>query len=139
MKNQLIGLFLIVTLSSCYTKKGALERFCTQDTAKATIIVHDTLIVERVVADTIFSASIDSVVVTKDRLVISYKKVLDKIYLTGECKGDTIVQIKEVKVAIPCNQIKYTRLDHAKKVWHLFIWIIFLSFAIGFIIGIRRK
>lgn len=94
---------LSLLLTSCYTKKRAIEKFCVQDSATATILVHDTVIVERVIADTVFSASIDSVVVTKDRLVITYKKVFDKIYLTGECKGDTIYKVKEVTVTIPCN------------------------------------
>lgn len=103
LKNKLIGLLLLIILSGCYTKKKAIEKFCTQDTATATIIMHDTLIVDRTVSDTVFSATIDSVIVTKDKLVISYKKVFDKIYLSGEYKGDTIIKIKEVKVEIPCN------------------------------------
>lgn len=102
-KNKLIGLLLIIMLTGCYTKKRAIEKFCTQDTATATIIVHDTLIVDRILSDTVFSATIDSVIVTKDKLVISYKKVFDKIYLSGEYKGDTVIKIKEVKVVVPCN------------------------------------
>jgi hypothetical protein len=99
IKNKRMKNLLIISLllfSSCYTKKKCIEKFCTNDTT--TITIHDTIIVESIKADTVFSASIDSLIITKDRLVIRYKKVYDKIYLSGECIGDTIYYTKEVKV-----------------------------------------
>jgi hypothetical protein len=94
MKNLLIISLLLC--SSCYTKRRAIEKFCQTDTT--TITIHDTIYTETIKADSVFSESIDSVIITKDRLVITYKKIYDKIYLSGECIGDTIYYTKEVKV-----------------------------------------
>jgi hypothetical protein len=103
-KNKLLGfVFGLILLSSCYTKKQAIDKFCHQDTAVVMVEVHDTTIVERIVADTVFSASIDSFVITKDKLVIKYLKIRDSIYLSGEYKGDTIYKIREITVKTPCN------------------------------------
>jgi hypothetical protein len=94
MKNLLIISLLLC--SSCYTKRRAIEKFCQTDTT--TITIHDTIYTETIKADSVFSESIDSVIITKDRLVVRYKKIYDKIYLSGECIGDTIYYTKEVKV-----------------------------------------
>jgi hypothetical protein len=102
MKNLTI-LFVVILLSSCYTKKQAIDKFCHQDTAEIVVRIHDTTIVESIITDTVFSASIDSFVVTKDKLVIKYLKIRDSIYLSGEYKGDTIYKIREIAVKAPCN------------------------------------
>ncbi len=94
MKNLLIISLLL--FSSCYTKKRAIEKFCQTDTT--TITIHDTIYTESIKADTSFTASIDSVILTKDRLVVRYKKIYDKIYLSGECIGDSIYIERIVKV-----------------------------------------
>jgi len=164
MKNQLIGLFLIVLLSSCYTKKGALERFCHTDSVE--VIVRDTIKVEIIIGpdsskfnfDCIqYQAKYDSLLKAKSSLIDSSgfqtifenkkTKVKARPTPSGSLefnvvdKGDTAKAAIpfEVKVTIPCKEKTWTRLDHAKEVWHLFVWVIFLSFAIGFIIGIRRN
>jgi hypothetical protein len=61
-------------------------------------VVRDTIYTETIKADSVFSESIDSVIITKDRLVVRYKKIYDKIYLSGECIGDSIYIERIVKV-----------------------------------------
>ena len=94
--NTFIVILLILLFNSCYSKRRAIEKFCQTDTT--TITIHDTIYTKSIKADSVFSESIDSVIITKDRLVIRYKKFYDKIYLSGECIGDTIYYTKEVKV-----------------------------------------
>lgn len=102
-----ILLFAVLALlfSGCkfYTKESAIKKFCSQDTVFTTITVRDTVVVDRITSDTVFSTSVDSVVVEKDRLVIRYQKIKDKIYLSGEYKGDTIYKDKVIQVKLPCN------------------------------------
>jgi hypothetical protein len=102
-KNKLLLLIFGLILSSCYTKKQAIDKFCHQDTAVVMVEIHDTTIVERIVADTVFSASIDSFIVTKDKLIIKYLKIRDSIYLSGEYKGDTIFKFIDRPIKVPCN------------------------------------
>ncbi len=89
-------LFIILLFTSCYTKKKAIEKFCTNDTT--TITIHDTLYTERVKYDTTFSERIDSIYIEKDRLRIIYKKKDSIITIEGECIGDTIYYTKTVQV-----------------------------------------
>lgn len=100
---KLITIFCFTyLLSGClYTKKRAIEKFCTTDSIPYSIIVHDTIVVKAIQVDTFFSASLDSFVIIKDRLEIRYKKVGEKIFIQGECKGDTIYKTKLVQVKIP--------------------------------------
>ncbi len=101
-----IILFLLLSLlfTGClYTKKAAIRNFCSQDTATTTITVRDTVIIDRITSDTVFATSVDSVVIEKDKLIIRYQKIKDKIYLSGEYRGDTTYIEKTVKVSIPCN------------------------------------
>jgi hypothetical protein len=91
-------------LSSCYTKQAAIKKFCKTTSLDTTITVHDTVIVDKITADTIFSTSVDSVIVTKDKLIIKYIKKDNLIYLDATYTGDTIYTIKEVPVTVnmPC-------------------------------------
>ena len=102
MKNIIILLALLLS-QSCYTRKKAIEKFCKSDSVSVTI--RDTIRTETILSDTVFSASIDTLILTKDRLSIRYIKVRDSIYLSGECKGDTLYITKEVKVQTICPSI----------------------------------
>jgi hypothetical protein len=95
MKNIIIFLAL-TTLVSCYTKQGAIKRFCSNDTT--TLIIRDTIRTETVKHDTSFIYKGDTVTITKDKLVIRYFRVNDTTYISGECIGDTIYITKSVKV-----------------------------------------
>lgn len=85
------------------SQQGAVNKYCSKDTIMVTATVHDTVILQRLYVDSVFSVKTDSIVITKDRLVIRYKKIGDKISLSGECKGDTIYRVLEVPVKVPCN------------------------------------
>jgi hypothetical protein len=99
----IVIILALLLLSSCYTKKQSIRKFCKSDSVSVTI--HDTIITETILSDTVFSASIDTLILTKDRLSIKYIKVRDSIYLSGECKGDTVIITKEVKVQTICPSI----------------------------------
>ena len=102
MKKLITILCFTYLLSGClYTKKRAIEKFCTTDSIPYSIIVHDTIIVKAIQVDTFFNAKLDSFVIIKDRLEIRYKKVGEKIFIQGDCKGDTIYKTKFVNVQVP--------------------------------------
>ena len=102
MKKLITILCLTYLLSGClYTKKRAIEKFCTTDSIPYSVLVHDTIIVKAIKVDTFFNSSIDSFTIIKDRLEIRYKKVGEKIFIQGECKSDTIYKTKLVEVQVP--------------------------------------
>lgn len=102
MKKLITILCITSLLSSClYTKKRAIEKFCTTDSVAVSVLVHDTFIIKSIKVDTMFNASIDTFTIIKDRLEIRYKKVGEKIFIQGECKGDTIYKTKFVNVQVP--------------------------------------
>ena len=93
---------MTLIFSSClYTKKRALEKFCITDSIPYSVLIHDTIVIKSIKVDTFFNSSIDSFVIIKDRLEIRYKKVGEKIFIQGECKGDTIYKTKLVQVQVP--------------------------------------
>jgi hypothetical protein len=125
MKNIIIILAL-TTLVSCYTKQGAIKRFCTNDTT--TLIIRDTIRTETIKHDTSFIYKGDTVTITKDKLVIRYFRVNDTTYISGECIGDTIYLEKVIR--IPSTQPK----PHPFKWW----WLLFAA-LIGAVIVLTIK
>ena len=120
MKKLITILCITYLLSGClYTKKRALEKFCTTDSIPYSIIVHDTIVVKAIQVDTFFNASLDSFVIIKDRLEIRYKKVDEKIFIHGECKSDTIYKTKLVQVKIPMVKPK-------NRWWVEYYWLPYL-------------
>lgn len=110
-------LLIIITcllLSGCYTKKRAIDKFCVNDTLHASIIVHDTITIQTIQKDTVFSARVVSIYLVKDNLRVKYIRVLDSIYLSGECLGDTIYKEKIVNVSIPINLANMSFKDWLK-------------------------
>jgi hypothetical protein len=125
MKNIII-LLALTTLVSCYTKQGAIKRFCTNDTT--TLIIRDTIRTETIKHDTSFIYKGDTVTITKDKLVIRYFRVNDTTYISGECIGDTIYLEKVIK--IPSIQPK----PHPFKWW----WLLFAA-LLGAVIVLTIK
>jgi hypothetical protein len=125
MKNIII-LLALTTLVSCYTKQGAIKRFCSNDTT--TLIIRDTIRTETIKHDTSFIYRGDTVTITKDKLVIRYFRVNDTTYISGECKGDSIYITRYVKV--PTIQPK----PHPFK-WY---WLLFAA-LIGAVIVLTIK
>jgi hypothetical protein len=125
MKNIIIFLAL-TTLVSCYTKQGAIKRFCSNDTT--TLVIRDTIRTETIKHDTSFIYRGDTVTITKDKLVIRYFRVNDTTYISGECIGDSIYITRYVKV--PTIQPK----PHPFK-WY---WLLFAA-LIGAVIVLTIK
>jgi hypothetical protein len=125
MKNIII-LLALTTLVSCYTKHGAIKRFCSNDTT--TLIIRDTIRTETIKHDTSFIYKGDTVTITKDKLVIRYFRVNDTTYISGECIGDSIYITRYVKV--PTIQPK----PHPFK-WY---WLLFAA-LIGAVIVLTIK
>jgi hypothetical protein len=118
-------------LSSCYTKKQAISKFCKSDSVSVTI--HDTIRTETLRVDSVFSVNLDTILLTKDRLSIRYIKVRDSIYLSGECKGDSIIITKEIKV--PCtipsiSSIRFNDWLEGQPFWVGLIVMLILIFAL---------
>ena len=111
---RILILITCLLLSGCYTKKRAIEKFCVKDTLHTSITIHDTITTETIHTDTVFSARIDSIYLVKDNLRVKYIRVLDSIYLSGECIGDTIYTEKLVNVSIPVNLANMSFKDWLK-------------------------
>lgn len=79
-------------------KEKVLRKYCIQDT----IVKFDTTFIESVRFDTAFADHYmtDTMVITKDRLVIRYIKKDSMVFLSGECLPDTMVKI----IKIPYNK-----------------------------------
>jgi len=132
MKNITIIATLLL-LSSCYTKNQALKKFCKQDTTQFVFIIHDTIIIDSVQVDSVFSDKVDSVYITNDRIEIQYVKKYGKIYLQGKCKGDTIYREKIVTIKVPSTCIKPSKFEQFildSKWWVLFVIILLVSLLI---------
>lgn len=92
-------LILSILFTSCYTKRKAIEKFCSTDSVS--VIVHDTIRTETITKDTVFSTFLDTVLITKDKLSIRYIKYRDSVYINGSCEGDTIYLTRTIKA--PCT------------------------------------
>ena len=90
-------------ICSCASREAMVKKYCSQDTAKVFVTIHDTIRTETIRTDTIFNDTVDSVYITKDKLEIVYVKKFGKIYIEGKCKGDTIYYEKKVLIEIPVN------------------------------------
>jgi hypothetical protein len=95
MRNIYTILALLV-ITSCYTKKKCVERFCVTDTLEVTL--HDTIRTETIRKDTAFVYKGDTVTIVKDKLVIRYFRTSDTTYISGECIGDSIYITKTIRI-----------------------------------------
>jgi hypothetical protein len=120
-------LLLIPLISGCYTRKEAIKKFCKADTITAQILVHDTVITERVQVDTIFNASVDTITLVKDNLVIRYRRVGGMVQLSGEVKADTIYREKFITVKVPTYVEKESKWNKVM-MWIGIIFLIILAF-----------
>lgn len=126
----LIAASLLPLLSSCYTKKRAIEKFCSPTSYDSTIVLHDTIVVDSISHDTVFHARIDTVELTKDKLTIKYIRVKDSIYLSGEYAGDTIVRHDTVMVTIPFNCPKVCPATLWERIYDA-RWFVLVSILLG--------
>ena len=129
-------ILLVISLTSCGTiRKKIIEKHCKSDSI--TFIVHDTIRTETLRIDSVFSAKLDTILLTNDRLSIRYIKVRDSIYLSGQCLGDTIYLTKEVKVQTICPSVSsysFNEWLEGQPFWIGFIVMVILIFAILYLI-----
>lgn len=93
-------LLAFAIFSSCKAyKERILAKHCKQDT----IVRIDTTFIESVKYDTAFvdHYMTDTLVLTKDRLIIRYIKKDSLIYLSGECLPDTIIKTIRIPYKVP--------------------------------------
>lgn len=102
---SLRGLIVLLLLTSCGNyKQKILKKYCIQDTIKVTTsVIVPSIQVDTLFSDTVFSHIHDTLIITKDKLVIKYFRNTQDgtVYLGGAVKSDTIY----VKIKVPCNQI----------------------------------
>jgi hypothetical protein len=128
-------IILLLLLTSCYTKKQAINKFCKSDSIS--VIMRDTIVTQTIKTDTSFFYDIDTVLITKENLSIRYVKFRDSVYLTGKCKGDSIFITKEVKVQTLCPSISsysFNEWLEGQPFWVGFIVMVILIFAILYLI-----
>jgi hypothetical protein len=119
---------LSILLSSCYTKKRAIEKFCHQDTASIIINHIDTLVIEQHTIDSVFSDRIDSILISDTKIEIRYRKIKDSIYIEGKCKGDTIYKQIKIPIKVPCNCPPPIEPTFWEKIW---LWILYILAGYG--------
>lgn len=126
-------LLILLILTSCATsRKKCIEKYCSQDTVKTQVVIHDTIVTEAVTKDTVFSTSVDTVILTKDKLTIKYIKYRDSIYLSGKYEADTIIRVDTFTVSVPVNCPEVTTIQHLRAV----PWLLLLIFVAGLGLGL---
>ena len=123
---------LYCLICSCASREAMVKKYCSQDTAKVFVTIHDTIRTETIRTDTIFNESVDSVYITKDKLEIVYVKKFGKVYIEGKCKGDTIYYEKKVLVEVPMDCPKQSWFDQMilEAKWWLLVIIAILTLVI---------
>jgi hypothetical protein len=157
---KVLAYFLIcyayISLTSCYTKKGCIEKFVTHDTIE---VVHRDTIQVILPADTInLQMDIDSlqrmlndardlfwsddVVLLSDSqyvLKASYDKPTNKIkFKVIEKEGKQIRVPYEKVIKVPCKQKVWTRWDHARAIKYPLLCVFFLGICLGIYIQLRN-
>lgn len=77
-------------------------------------VKHDTSFIDKTLYDTVF--------IDKERLKIKLWKVVDTLYVEGECETDTVTVVREVKIPV-----KYYE---SSKWWNKIPWWVYLSLFI---------
>lgn len=91
-----------------------------------TIKVQDTLIISEIKHDTAFVDIGDTVIVENERLKVVYRRdtITNQVYLSGECKADTIIRT----IQVPCEKL-IVKEPFLKK-WQLYLIIAISSILI---------
>jgi hypothetical protein len=88
-----------------------LNKYCKNDTTAKIVYIHDTIVIDSIRVDSVFSDKIDSVYLVKDKIEIQYVKKFGKVYLQGKCKGDTIYYEKKILVYNDCKSKELAYMD----------------------------
>jgi hypothetical protein len=115
-------------------KERILRKYCTTDT----LIVRDTIRTQTVQHDTAFVdiPRTDTLVITKDKLVIRYFKKDSIVYISGECKGDTVYIEKRISVprALPVQSFWQRAYNTGKEVFSWLGLILLVALLLRFLI-----
>ena len=87
------------------------------------VITRDTIIIDRISADTIFSATVDSIIIENGKLRIIYRRTIDSIYIRGEYLGDTLIRIDTVYVDVKIAEVREPTIWEQVRGW---LWILIL-------------
>lgn len=123
MKTNICLILTCLFLTSCYTKKRAIEKFCVQDSVKVSVLIHDTIIVDSSRVDTVFNSHIDTMVIENERVVVRYVRNNGKISLSGTAKADTIYRTiyRNIKVPTTCpKQLEW----HEQLIRKWWFWVL---------------
>ncbi len=117
------SLFLLLLCTACSPQKR-LERLVSHHPELRlvdTVMLHDTLTIPEVSADTAIALNrlSDTSVIREDRLEISLIKLRDTLHLKGRCKADTIIRT----LSIPVERIKLIKTEPKGNVLSKFMWI----------------
>jgi len=118
------SLLLILLLSSCSPQYRLNRLIALHPELKTpdTIFIRDSLIVPQVQVDTMFDFKTirDTVIIQKDRLQIKLRKIRDTLFLTGQCKGDTVY----INRKIPVEKVKIVKPDYLDNFISKLPWIV---------------
>ena len=128
MKTTLYILALML-ITSCYTKKQAVRKFCTE----TTVTIHDTVIVPEIKADTVFSVEFDTIRIERERLRVQVIRLLDSVYVNAECKSDTIYRTHTVSVPCPKPVFGFKALWANRSYT---FYVMFMAFILGVCLGL---
>lgn len=101
-----------------------------------TVVRNDTVIVDGIRTDTVFSASIDSIIIEEDKLRIVYRKIRDSIYIRGEYLGDTIVRTDTVRIEVKIAEVREPTLYEEVSQWW---WVVVLLIITGIVWKLKKK
>jgi len=127
----------ILLLSSCYTRKAAIRKFCTPSTFDTVVVVSDTLVIDSTRIDTVFSHSVDSIYIERGKLSIVYKRIHDSVYLSGKYEADTIIRTDTIRISTPIT-IPNGKLSTWEFIVLYWKWLLGF-FTLGFLVCLYRK
>lgn len=104
-----------------------------------TVTFKDTIYIASHSIDTLFSNTIDTMVVQDSTMKITYIKLKEKVYLKGEIKERIVPVVKTVEVKVPAKTITNT-VEHWYHKWLIWWFIITLLGIIAYLlVFILRK
>ena len=107
----ILALLLLLLFTSCSPSYRLNRLLALHPELKTpdTLLISDSVIIPQVRFDTIFDYKTipDTVIIQKDRLQIKLRKINDTLFLTGNCKGDTVYITRK----IPVEKIKIVKPD----------------------------
>lgn len=142
MKKLIYLLFGLMILTSCYTKKQAVKKFCVPLVKDTIITIHDTVQLQSSQVDTVFlQQHSDTVVVENDSVRVEYIRYRDTIYLRGIAKSRTVYITKEIPVRVtsPCPPLKEPPWWHKYMTSLLLVLAFWFIISMGIFVAIFRK